>query len=314
MRKLGKLNVFNFFILFFFIAIVTVARFFQLNFFTDFNVGCNNFETYNLFNINFNLKSLSYIYYSIIFLYFLISILFYFKKNNSGDIISLYEQKNDIGLFSKVYLMVCFLVFFVESIFYVITINSIKLKGGLLTIAGTVISQILFSFYFLYLFYCFNFKKFKKDNPLNIIFVFPVFWGVMRLFGFMFLNHFLYFTPRENFISNFKVVFSCLFLFYFGKFLIGANSKKNEKNIIFFGFLSVFFNFISVLPRIIFYFYNFKNAKDLVSLPYYKKNPYFFNIDILNAVNFIIIDFFVAIFILTFLVKYLINWKNKKLN
>lgn len=301
---------FNFLILFFFIAIITIARFFQLNFFTDFNVGCNNFKNYSLFNINFNLKSLSYIYYPIIFLYFLVLILFYLKKNNS-NIVSLYGQKNVIGLFSKVFLIVCCVVFFVESIFYIVTINSIKLKGGLLTILGTFISQILFSFYFLYLFYCFHFEKFKKDNFLNIIFVFPVFWGVMRLFGFMFLNHFLYLTPRENFISNFKVVFSCSFLFYFGKFLIGANSKKNEKNIIFFGFLSVFFNLISVLPRVGLYFYNLKSNKILIDLNSYKKSPYFFNVDILNATNFIIVDFFVAVFTLLFLSKYLINWKQK---
>lgn len=311
MKKLFKFKFLNFFVLFFFIAIVTTARFLQLNLFTDFNVGCNNFKDYKFFNINFNLKSLSFIYYPIIFLYFLILILAYFKKNkpNNKDVVSLYKQQKEIGLFTKIFLVVCSLVFFVESILYIKTMISIRVESGFTTIVGTFISQILFSFYFLYLFYCFHFKKFEKNSLLNIIFVIPVFWGVMRLFDFMTLNHFLYFTPRENFISNFKVVFNCLFLFYFGKFLIGANSKKNEKNMIFFGFLSIFFNLTSVLPRIILYFYNLKNKKILTTIYSYKKNAYFFNINILNATNFIIIDFLIAIFALIFLAKYLTNWK-----
>ena len=304
-KKIINKNVLSLVFLLIFTAIISAIRFVQLKFFTDFDVACDNFKSYYFFNVKVNLKMLSYFMNSIILLYFLfLLVVFFLKKGNSQRFVSISEinvneNKNSLIAFS---LLLFFVFNFVVSILYSSSLNKNEIFGNRM-IFLMLISQFLLCIYFLYLFYCLKYKKFNKNKILNIIFIIPVFWGIMRVFNIMYVKDFLLLTPREFNISNFKIASSTMFLFYFSRFLIGANSKNNERNIIFFGYLAIFFEFINLIPKIIFYCNNLINKNVILT------KSYEFNINIFKYKNFMCIDLLITLFILIFLIKYVFCWK-----
>ena len=194
----------------------------------------------------------------ILILIYISCLFFYTIKKNSFCLkygilqISKIENENNENIFTKIFLILAASISFIVSIAY---LNSYKLELEYIIIL-IFIFQLFLSFYFLHLFFCISFKKFKKENILNLIFIVPVILGFIRIFSTTHLVDFLFLTKREFLLYNLKVATITLFFFYFGRFLIGFNSKNNEKLIDFFGYSSIFFTFISIVPRVIFYFIN----------------------------------------------------------
>ena len=305
MKRCLKFNIINFFILTFFTFLISIIRIIQLQFFTDFNLACNNFKSYNVLNFNINLKSLSCFMYVIIILYFFITLFLNFKNSkHNNNVVLLYEIENKSGLFVRICLFMFFLITIISSVLYLKDLKYLKLKGFFISglTLTTFFSQILLSIYFLYFLYCLKFNNFNKKSFLNIIFVLPTFWGIIRMLGFMYLSYFYFLTPREILFNILKISSFSVFLLYFGRVLIGLNSKKNNRNLIFSGFLSIFFGFISVVPKIVIYFVNIYN------LNFVSSRTYDYNINILRATNFVFVDLVVLFFIIIFLIKYIFYW------
>lgn len=303
-KTFTKLNVINSIILFLTTISITFFRILQLKYFTNFEIACNNFKNINFLSLKINSNFLNYciIVLTLIYISFLI---FYTTKKNKFCLkygilkISRIENENNENILVKIFLILAASVSFITSIAY---LNSYKLELELIIIL-IFLFQLFFSFYFLHLFFCINFKKFKKDNILNLIFITPVILGFIRIISATNLVDFLFLTKREFLLYNLKVATITLFFFYFGKFLIGFNSKNNEKFMNFFGYSSIFFTFISVIPRFIFYFINNEKFESAIAKKVYMKN-----IDILNTNNFIIIDLIILIFIIIFMKK--LTFKN----
>ncbi len=304
-KKIINKNILSFIFLFVFTVMISIIRFVQLRFFTDFDVACNNFKNFDLFNLKIDLKLLSYFMYSIIILYFLfLFISFFIKKDPDKQFISISDVNNKD--YKKNLITIFLLLFFICSIVLSILHLTVLDKSEIFdnrVIFFMLLFQFLLPLYFLYFLYCLKYKKFDKRKILNVIFIIPVLWGSMRIFAVMYIKDFLLLTSREFVINNFKVSTFTIFLFYFSKFLIGSSSKNNERNLMFFGYLSIFFGLISVIPRIIFYFYNSIN-KNLILTKSYE-----FNINILKYNNLILMDFVFVLFILIFLLKYIFCWR-----
>ncbi len=294
MRKtFKKLTIFNNVILYSIAIIITLFRFLQLKYFTNFELACNNFKNKDFLNFNVNSKILSCFIIILTFIYILYLFFYTIKKNKhclKHGILQLTKQNDNndnIDVFTKTFLIVAALISLVGSISY---LNSYKSEMNII-IMLIFMFQILFTVYFSYLLICFHFNRYSKKNILNIIFIIPVIWGIMRIFSIRILLDFLFLTRREFLLYNLKIVTITVFFFCFGKFLIGFNSRKNENLINFFGYSSIFFTFISVIPRIIFYFFNNKDFENFMA-----KKVYLKNIDILNTGNFIIMDLIILIF------------------
>lgn len=294
----------NFFLLAFFALIVSAIRIVQLQFFTDFNIACNNFKSYRILSFNVNLKSLSCFMYVVVVLYCLILFFLNFKKKKEDSFVKFYEIENKAGSKVRFFLVLFFILTFLFSILYLHDLKYLKLQGYKV-VGITFISQIFLSLYYLYFFYCLQFNKFSKQNFLNLIFLLPIFLGIIRIFGVMFLNYFSFLTVREVLFNNVNVAVFSMFLLYSGKVLVGLNSKKNDRNLIFSGFLSIFFGLTSVIPKIVVYFINLGNVEIINS------RTYNYNINILRATNFVFVDLIIVMFTFIFLVKYLFNWSSK---
>lgn len=299
-------NTLNFTFLALFTVLITVFRVIQLKFLTDFNTACNNFKTYNLFGVDFSSQVLTYFIYGLIIIYFLFLAFFIFFKNDSNFVL-FYNIKNRSNKIINFVFILFAVLMVLCSILYIKDLENIKSKSyG--TIAASFISQILFSIYFIYIDYCFFSNKFSKKSYLNIILIFPIFWGVVRMIGVIFLTCFSLLTVREFLFNNFKVAFFTMFLICLGKVFMGASSKNNEKCLILFGNLSLFFGLNSFIPRAVVYFTNFNNS--LV----FSNSTYDYNINVFRGTNFMILDFVIMVFIALILFRYMFFWKKEMKN
>ena len=113
-------------------------------------------------------------------------------------------------------------------------------------------------------------------------------------------------TPREATINIFKIISFTLFLFTLGKILIGLNSKNNERILVGFGFLSIFFGLISLIPRTIINFTSSYNNK------IFNNRVYEYNINIFKGINYIFCDYIILFFISLFLLTYIFYWKQQE--
>ena len=302
-KTLKKLSIVNIVFLCFTATIVTLFRILQFKYFTNLEIACNNFESIDFLGLTVNSKFLSKCMVILISIYILFLIFYITKKNKyylNYDIMQISNMKTNINILTKIFFIFLALASLVVSIAY---LNSYKLELNFFIILIFVF-QIFFAIYFLYLFFCFSFQKFNKKNILNVIFIVPVIWGCLRIFLTRHLLDFLFLMKVEFLLYNLKVSAITMFFFCFGRLLIGFNSKNNEKFIIFFGYSSIFFTFISVIPRIIFYFTN-----NLGNLSLMAQKNYIKNIDILNANNFIVMDLIILFFVILFIKKLLASNK-----
>lgn len=296
-------NTLNFTFLTLFTVLITIFRFIQLKFLTDFDTACDNYKTYNLFGIDFSSQILTYFMYALILIYiiFLVSFML-LRKNNEFVLFYDIKNKSNNMINSILILFAALMVFCL--ILYVKDLNNIKTKNSA-TVVFSFISIILFAIYFVYLAYCFFSNKFDKKSYLNVILIFPVFWGVIRMFGVIFLTCFSLLTVREFLFNNFKIAFFTMFLFCLGKVFIAANSKSNERSLILFGNLSLLFGLNSLIPRIVVYFASLNNPTVFSSL------TYDYNINVFRGTNFIILDFVILLFIAIILFRYMFIWRKE---
>lgn len=307
MKKILNFKILNIIVLIPIVFVITISRLFQIFYFTDYEIACDNFVDFSFSKFfYFNSKTLSYGIYSLICIYLLFLVIFLLlKKNKNENLVSFSSCHTKVGLKSKILLLTFSIVTFIYAILYYFETKKLNLKIKSIVIL-TIISQFLLSAYFLYFFICIFFKKYDKNNISNIIFVFPLFYSIVRMLNITFINYFLMLTPEENILNIFKVTSFSLFFFYFGKFLIGLNSKNNEKYLKFFGSLTVFFSSICLLPRFIAFFkIMFSSNKE----NFLKQRTFFINLDIINAANFVILDLIVLSFVLTFLSLYFFRWE-----
>ena len=301
MKKSYSFTILNFLILSIFTTIITVIRVIQLKFLTDFNIACDNFKTYYFFGISLDSKTLSGFMYFLIFFY-MTFILFFVFKNRDDRFLHFYEIEKKASMQINISLILFFVLSLFCSFLFIKNFEITKSESQI-SLYLNIFSHILFSSYFLYMFLCFSKNKFDKKNFLNVIFIFPVLWNIVRMFGIILLSKFFILTSREIVISNFKIAFFTLFLFCFGRALIGANSKNNESYLIGFGFLSIFFGLISLIPRTIIYFSNFGTNN------IFKNKIYEYNVNIFNGTNYILFDFIILFFIFIFLFTFMFRWK-----
>lgn len=296
-------NTLNFTFLTLFTVLITIFRFIQLKFLTDFETACDNFKTYNLFGIDFSSQILSYFIYSIIIIYVIFLISFMLLKKDDKFVL-FYDIKNKSNNMINLILILFAALMIFCSVLYIKDLGNIKTKNSS-TVIFSFISLILFAIYFVYLAYCFFSNKFDKKSYLNIILIFPVFWGVVRMFGVIFLTCFSLLTVREFLFNNFKIAFFTMFLFCLGKVFIAANSKSNERSLVLFGNLSLLFGLNSLVPRIVVYFASLNNPAASLS------KTYDYNINVFRGTNFIILDSVVLLFIALILFRYMFIWKKE---
>lgn len=296
-------NTLNFTFLTLFTVLITIFRFIQLKFLTDFDTACDNYKTYNLFGIDFSSQILTYFMYALILIYIIFLVSFVLLRKNDEFVI-FYDIKNKSNnMINSILILFAALMVFC-LILYVKDLNNIKTKNSA-TVVFSFISIILFAIYFVYLAYCFFSNKFDKKSYLNVILIFPVFWGVIRMFGVIFLTCFSLLTVREFLFNNFKIAFFTMFLFCLGKVFIAANSKSNERSLILFGNLSLLFGLNSLIPRIVVYFASLNNPTVFSSL------TYDYNINVFRGTNFIILDFVILLFIAIILFRYMFIWRKE---
>lgn len=296
-------NTLNFTFLTLFTVLITIFRFIQLKFLTDFDTACDNYKTYNLFGIDFSSQILTYFMYALILIYIIFLVSFMLLRKND-EFVLFYDIKNKSNnMINSILILFAALMVFC-LILYIKDLNNIKTKNSA-TVVFSFISIILFAIYFVYLAYCFFSNKFDKKSYLNVILIFPVFWGVIRMFGVIFLTCFSLLTVREFLFNNFKIAFFTMFLFCLGKVFIAANSKSNERSLILFGNLSLLFGLNSLIPRIVVYFASLNNPTVFSSL------TYDYNINVFRGTNFIILDFVILLFIAIILFRYMFIWRKE---
>ncbi len=296
-------NTLNFTFLTLFTVLITISRFIQLKFLTDFETACDNFKTYNLFGIGFSSQILSYFIYALIIFYIIFLISFMLLRKDDTFVL-FYEIKNKSNKMINLVLIIFAVLMIFCSVLYMKDLSNIKTKNSS-TVVFSFISLILFAVYFVYLAYCFFTNNLNKQSYLNVILIFPVFWGLIRMFGVIFLTCFSLLTVREFLFNNFKIAFFTMFLFCLGKVFVGANSKNNEKYLILFGNLSLIFGLNSLIPRIIVYFTSLNNPLALLS------STYDYNVNVFRGTNFIILDTVILSFIALTLFRYVFIWKKE---
>lgn len=301
MKKIFSSNIFIFVFIFLFVAFSSAIRYFQLGFFTDYNFGSYNYNAdYYISNFHIFPQLLTYIVYSSALIYFVAVLLFSFLKKSRG-ITTFSVTKGNKNIILSVCSLLLAAACFVCSIFYIIDIKTLfgPDEDFNIVVIFIFILQLLCCATFIYFFCCLRFDKvFDKKNLLNIVFIFPILWSVLRVFSMMSFKYFLMLTPREKMLTSFKISSVCLFFFYFGKFIVGMHSKNNEKKLFLASYMAIFLSFVNTVPKFILYFKNIINSVGDFG------QYYLYNVDVLKGYNFVFVDFFVAIFILSFLFSY----------
>lgn len=306
MRKFFSSNIFSAVFIFLFVVFSSVIRYFQLEFFTDYNFGSYNYNAdYYIFNFHIFPKLLTYIVYSSVFIYFVVVLLFSLLKSGKG-ITTFSVAKDSENKILSVCSLFLAVAYFVCSIFYILDVKTLFAPDEDFSIVVIFIFmfQLLCCGTFIYFFCCLRFGRlFNKKNLLNIVFIFPILWSILRVLSIMSFKYFLMLTPRETLLTSLKTASVCLFFFYFGKFVVGMHSKNNENKLFFASYMAVFLSFVNILPKFVFYFKNIINSVGGFG------SYYVYNVDVLKGYNFVFIDFCVAIFILMFLCSYRLAWK-----